>query len=249
MTPTCFTAFRMMTYNIHKGIGGVDRRHDLGRIVDVIGHYQPDIVYLQEVDDGVPRSHCERQAVLLAELLDFPFNAFQRNVHLKQGHYGNAILSRFPLDDQSDLDLTISMKKRRRALIARTHIEIGQQTRSLLLCNTHLGLAGFERTRQIKKILQSEKITHLQHDTPAIIGGDFNDVWASHGRRLMFPAGFKCAVQSTRTFPAVMAVRSLDAIYYRGDLKLQTSFAGRTRLARQASDHLPVVADFRIGVT
>ena len=39
---------RLMTYNIHKGIGGVDRRYDLQRIIDVIRHYDPDIVFLQE---------------------------------------------------------------------------------------------------------------------------------------------------------------------------------------------------------
>ena len=44
---------RVLTYNIHKAIGGVDRRYRPERIIETIGHYQPDIVLLQEVDDGV----------------------------------------------------------------------------------------------------------------------------------------------------------------------------------------------------
>ena len=40
---------RIVTYNIHKCIGGVDRRYDLARVVGVISHYQPDLVLLQEV--------------------------------------------------------------------------------------------------------------------------------------------------------------------------------------------------------
>ncbi len=246
MKQTSKTRIRIMTYNIHKCIGGVDRRYDLGRIVEVMAHYQPDIVFLQEVDEDVPRSRRDRQAELLAESLGFPHTAFQRNVHLKQGHYGNAILSRFRLDQQIDLNLKVSIKKRRRALVARSHIPVDGHVRSLVLCNTHLGLAGFERTIQIKNILACESIANLHHDTPVIVGGDFNDIWSSHGRKLMFPGGFHCAVKNTKTFPAVYPVRSLDAIYYRGDLTLIDSFPGHTDLARQASDHLPVIADFEI---
>ena len=64
--------FRLLTYNIHKGIGGVDRRYRPERIVETIGHYEPDIVFLQEVDDGVPRSRRDRQVDLLAEALELP---------------------------------------------------------------------------------------------------------------------------------------------------------------------------------
>ena len=42
-------SIRIVTYNIHKCIGGVDRRYDLARVVGVISHYQPDLVLLQEV--------------------------------------------------------------------------------------------------------------------------------------------------------------------------------------------------------
>ncbi|MFT7633747.1 MAG: endonuclease/exonuclease/phosphatase family metal-dependent hydrolase [Mariniblastus sp.] len=247
MTRSSKTRIRILTYNIHKCIGGVDRRYDLDRIVEVIGHYQPDIAFLQEVDDGVPRSRHDRQVELIAEKLGYSHTVFQRNVNLKQGHYGNAILSRFRLDKQVNLNLTVSIKKCRKALITRARVQIGEHTRSLVLCNTHLGLAGFERTIQIKKMLACPEIAHLHHGTPIIVGGDFNDIWLSHGRKQMFPCGFQCAVKKTKTFPAFLPVRSLDAIYYRGDLELQDSFPGRTVLARQASDHLPVVADFDIG--
>ncbi len=237
---------RVMTYNIHKGIGGVDRRYDLDRIVNVIDHYQPDIAMLQEVDDGVRRSRADCQVDKLAKALNFGYRAFQRNVQLRVGHYGNAILSRFPISETHDVNLKIPLKKRRRALIAKVQIEIDGHSRSLLLCNTHLGLSGFERSMQIRRLLACASITHLHHDTPAIIGGDFNDIWSSLGRKLMFPVGFRCAVGRAKTFPAVLPVRNLDAIYYRGDLELQASFAGRTTVSRQASDHLPVIADFEI---
>ena len=51
---------------------------------------------------------------------------------------------------------------------------------------------------------------------------------------------------SVKTFPAFLPMRPLDRIYYRGNLRLDHSFASRTELARQASDHQPMVAEFVI---
>ena len=116
--------FRLVTWNIHKGIGGVDRRYRLDRIVDTLRHYAPDIVHLQEVTDGVPRSGNDRQVDLIGEALGLHHRAYQPNVHLSQGTYGNAILSRYPLHDVHDIDLKIPLKKRRRAQVSLSGITL-----------------------------------------------------------------------------------------------------------------------------
>ena len=121
--------FRLLSYNIHKGIGGVDRRYDLGRIVETIQCHQPDVAFLQEVDDGVPRSRQHAQAELLAAATGLEHFTYQRNVSLRVGHYGNAILSRFPLEDPVHIDLTVRPKKRRGALIARWRVPVGDITK------------------------------------------------------------------------------------------------------------------------
>ncbi|MGI9428758.1 MAG: endonuclease/exonuclease/phosphatase family protein, partial [Bythopirellula sp.] len=124
--------FRVVTYNIHKGIGGVDRRYRLERIVETLQHFEADIVCLQEVDDGVPRSRREDQAKVLSESLAMPYLAYQRNVRLKQGCYGNAILSRFPLADITHVDLTVPLKKRRRALLTHCRLHFAGHRRTVL---------------------------------------------------------------------------------------------------------------------
>jgi len=237
---------RLLTYNIHKGIGGVDRRYRLGRIVEAITHCDPDIVFLQEVDDGVPRSRHHRQVELLSDALGLPHRAYQRNVTLREGHYGNAILSRFPLQDIRHLDLTVPLKKRRRALAAHCRMRFGGHSHTLLLFNFHLGLAGFERTIQVRRFLNSEILKHAHKNTPTIAAGDFNDIRGKLGKRLLEPAGFKPVAKHVRTFPAIMPMRTLDWIYYRGDIKLHHSYASRTENAKRASDHLPMVADFLV---
>ena len=239
-------SIRVLTYNIHKAIGGIDRRYDLERVAQTVEHYQPDIAFLQEVDSGVPRSNFDVQVEELADRLGFPHAVFQANVKLTRGHYGNAILSRFPVGEQWDIDLTIPLKKRRRALVVKTHVPVAGHDRTLFLCNLHLGLAGFERVLQLRRLLGWEHLRLLHRETPAIIGGDFNDVYGSLSRRVMLPVGFQTATRNTKTFPAFLPLRSLDAIYFRGDVRLHHAFAGHTEISRYASDHLPLVADLEL---
>ena len=40
---------RILTWNIHKGIGGVDRLYRINRVVDVLREELPDVALLQEV--------------------------------------------------------------------------------------------------------------------------------------------------------------------------------------------------------
>ena len=58
---------RVLTYNIHKGIGGLDHRYRPDRVRDVLQHYAPDIVLLQEVDSGTRRSRTHAQVNLLGD--------------------------------------------------------------------------------------------------------------------------------------------------------------------------------------
>ena len=237
---------RVLSYNIHKGIGGLDRRYDLDRIVETIRHYRPDVALLQEVDDGVRRSRHDCQVDLLAEAVELPHRAFQRNVRLRVGHYGNAVLSRFPLGEPADFDLSIRFKKRRCALLCHIQAGEGQQARTVAIANVHLGLAGFERQIQLRRLLGHSPICQLHSETPLIVGGDFNDVWGNLGKRVMHPAGFELASGQVRTFPAAAPLRRLDRVFCRGPIEAVGAFAGHTGLARRASDHLPLIVDFEM---
>ena len=240
---------RIISYNIHKGIGGVDRRYRPERIIETLKQYSADIIFLQEVDDQVPRSRMDVQVDLFSEALEMKYSAYQRNVYLKQGYYGNAILSRFPLLDVEDVDLTIPLKKRRQGLLAHCRVKFNGHQRTMLLVNVHLGLAGFERKMQLRKLLEHKTVHRAHKETPVVIGGDLNDVWENLGKQLMTPAGFSVAAKAIRTFPAAFPARALDNLFYRGDLAVSHAFASKSKLAGQASDHRPLVVDFELGVT
>jgi endonuclease/exonuclease/phosphatase family metal-dependent hydrolase len=238
--------FRLLSYNIHKGIGGIDRRYRIARIIETINHYAPDVALLQEVDEDVPRTRHDRQAVLLAAETGLTHVVYQRNVSLKAGHYGNAILSRYRLHERHDVDLTVPLKKRRGALIATCRVLGREREHRVLLANVHLGLAGFERRVQLRRLLLDGHLAHVRRPTPLVIAGDYNDVWNSLGRLVMRPAGFTQAGSPIRTFPAAMPLRALDRVFYRGELRATRAFAGHTETARRASDHLPLVVDFEL---
>ena len=236
---------RVMTWNIHKGIGGIDRRYRPERIVEVVGHYRPDIVFLQEVDEGARRSNFHRQVDVLGDALGLRHRCFAANVRLRlgPGQYGNAILSRWPLYGETNVDLSIPLKKRRGALYARCRVRGGRHARTLALYNLHLGLAGYERKRQLQRFLGSHPFAQLHHRTPILLCGDFNDFYGTLGPRLLEPNGFRRAGARVHTYPAILPVRSLDALYLRGDLVCTHCFSSRLDLTREASDHLPLVAD------
>ncbi|HYG62074.1 MAG TPA: endonuclease/exonuclease/phosphatase family protein [Thermoanaerobaculia bacterium] len=239
---------RVLTYNIHRAIG-VDRRFRPERVAGIIAHYDPDLVLLQEVDEGAPRSRELDLAKEMAHVLNFPYFAVGHNVSLRKGRYGNATLSRFPIVRERNIDLTIGIRKRRGC--QHTSLVLGEG-RHLEVFNLHLGLSARERHRQIELLVRCSEFVHVDGDTPVLVGGDFND-W----RSLLRPAftnglGFRSATDNRRfgtdwampTYPSFSPQGALDRIYYRGPIELLTVRRCRLQASRVASDHLPVIADF-----
>ncbi|HVR97558.1 MAG TPA: endonuclease/exonuclease/phosphatase family protein [Thermoanaerobaculia bacterium] len=242
---------RIVTYNIHRAIG-VDRRFRPERIVAILGHYNPDMVLLQEVDEGAPRSRELDLAKELAEALGYPYFAVGHNVSLRKGRYGNATLSRFPILRERNIDLTIGIRKRRGC--QHTSIRIDGALPPLEVFNLHLGLSARERHRQIELLLRSSEFSAVAPETPLLVGGDFND-WRSLLRPVFTNGlGFLSATDSRRfgaarampTYPSFSPQGALDRLYYRGPIDLLSVRRCRLQISVVASDHLPVIADFQL---
>ena len=237
---------RTLSYNIHKCIGGIDRRYAPDRIVEVIQKLDVDVAMLQEVDGGVARSNHDHQVDLLAEQLGLRYRTWFPNVDVRGGgQYGNAILSRYPIIESTNLDLTIRFKKRRSALHAVLRVRHDDVDRTVHVFNMHLGLARYERRRQLRMFLDSHPFQNLHHDTPIVVGGDLNDVYGGLGE-LLAPAGFRGIERRPLTFPAWGPMRALDAIFVRGAMDFVRLARCDSELARRASDHRPLVAEVRL---
>ncbi len=236
---------RLLTYNIHKGIGGRDRRYRIERIVEVIESQNPDLICLQEVDRNVRRSRFHDQPSELATAFRFDFHLFQLNVKLGTGGYGNLLLSRWPIEERHQVSLRLNWRKPRGAQLA----IIGTPEGPLQLVNWHLGLAEHERQWQVSHLLAHDLFRKAE-DLPTWITGDFND-WRNKLFRAQFMAsGFHQATAPPsrfRSFPAYLPVASLDKAFHRGAIQVKHTRVVHDRLTREASDHLPLVIDFHLG--
>ena len=245
---------RIITYNIHRAIG-LDRRYQPERIIKILADHDADIILLQEVDEGAPRSKEQDMAREIAAELGFEHYAAGHNVSLRKGRYGNATLSRYPIMRERNIDLTIGNHKRRGC--QHTAIEIPTSSGSsthLDVFNLHLGLSPLERQRQAGRLMRCKEFTGIDPDAACIVGGDFND-WLSRLRALFVEGmSLRCATDTEtrlrtrpiKTYPSFAPRGGLDRIYYRGNLRATSAIPCRHQVARVASDHLPVIVEFEL---
>jgi len=237
---------RVLSWNIHKCTGGLDRRYAPERTARLIEVCDPDIAMLQEVAEGGSWYRGDRQIDILAELVGLPHYSYFVNVRFgrRRGAYGNAILSRWPITTAENLDISQPQRKRRSVLHAQLRVPLGHgRTRTLHLFNMHLGLSERERRQQLCQFMAGRPFSGLRRRTPIVLAGDLNDVWGTLGSKLLEPRGFVSAARPQRTFPAYAPLRALDNVYVRGSLVLERLRAVRRQPARLASDHLPLLAE------
>ncbi len=234
---------RLVTWNIHKGIG-TDRRYRLERIVAVLRDLDADVVCLQEVDRGVPRSAYEDQAERLSEELGYPHAALGLNVRVRGGAYGNLTLSRHPLKDVHNVDLTIPPKKRRSGLVVRV---MTGPPEGWMVANVHLGLMHLERKVQVKRLLD-HLFEGAEPGQPLVIAGDWNEWMTRLVHGVLHDEGFHVARSNARprgerTWPSVRPFVELDKILYRDPVRCHHVVCVLDEVTRVASDHLPLMVE------
>ncbi len=235
---------RLLSYNIHKGIGGRDRRYRLERVIRVIEEENPDLICLQEVDRHVRRTRHDDQPRKLTEAFHAAAHLFQLNVRHKSGGYGNLVLSRWPIHRHHHVSLRLKRRKPRGAQMAVVETPEGP----IHLVHWHLGLAERERHWQVRHLLEHAMFGESAH-LPTLIVGDFNDWLNTLGKGPFLRHGFAQVTTPRsrfRSFPAYLPVASLDKAFVRGPVEVRHARIVRSRLARDASDHLPLVVDFHL---
>lgn len=220
---------RVATYNLHSGVG-VDRRFRPQRIIDVIGELDADIVALQEVLSPVSGFDVHAH---LREATGFHFAA-AATLQLAGGTFGNALLSRWPIVDCIARDLSVGTREPRGALDA----IVARDGRELRVIATHLGLRASERAEQVTRLVEHAR---GGPDVPVILAGDFN-VARAKGRELRTCVAHFGAVKTLPTFPSFAPVLPLDRIFVDPRGALFEVSVHRSRRARIASDHLPLIA-------
>jgi endonuclease/exonuclease/phosphatase family metal-dependent hydrolase len=224
--------FTVASYNIHK-CAGLDGRVDLDRIADVIREIDADLIGVQEV--------FRPQALGLAERLGV--EVAMGPTRERDGQlYGNAILTRLAIRGSRTFDLSRPDREPRGGI----RLDLALADGLLLhLFNVHFGLKIRERAAQVRMLVR-EHILHDELTGPRVVVGDLNEwFWfpGAVGRTLRRELH---GPRIRRTHPAPLPLFPLDRIYWDRDLAADGFHVHRSRLARVASDHLPVVARLRM---
>ncbi|PTQ84837.1 endonuclease/exonuclease/phosphatase family protein [Nitrosomonas ureae] len=246
-------SLKVLTYNIHKGFSATNLRFILHEIKNSLRHIDADIVFLQEVH-GERRISNQRfdnwpntqQFEFLADQVWHHY-AYGKNAIYNSGHHGNAILSKYPIIEWDNINVSMLRSASRSLLHGVIHIPETDQ-KIHIIC-IHFGLFGRERKRQLSALVKRIS-THVSASEPLIIAGDFND-WREQAEHYLHrDLGVKEVFKITRgayarTFPAWMPVLSMDRIYYRGlDIIDCNRLHGQPW--HRLSDHIPLLAEFRL---
>lgn len=241
---------KVLTYNIHKGFSFSNRKSVLKKIRDAIHKEDPDIVFLQEIMGEFVTDKHEVEDISQCDYIGrelCKYYAYGKNVANKKGHYGNAILSKYPIEETAYMDMSTNILEKRSMLHCLIRLpEVEQPLHAFCI---HLNLTEAARKKQIKQL--SEYITNtIPLYEPVILAGDFNDWQKSITKILEKDGAFQEAHVAhwgahAKTFPNKNPMLSLDRIYFRG-LQLEDAIAPNQGYWRDLSDHNPLMAVFGV---
>lgn len=164
------TVLRVVSYNIHKGRSATGARETLTALRLGLYNLRPDLLFLQEVQGRNERHFSlDGQHESLAAVLSMQA-AYGCNAVRARTDHGNALLSRFPILQYENEDVSDHRMEQRGLLHA--VVEINHSPVHCLV--VHLGLFAGGRSRQVAALV--ERIKRLvPDDEPVLIAGDFND--------------------------------------------------------------------------
>jgi endonuclease/exonuclease/phosphatase family metal-dependent hydrolase len=239
------TRLHVATYNTHK-CRGMDGRIRPSRVAEVLRELNADVIALQEVASLADGRREQNQAQYLADAVGLQFHVGETR-KWRGAVYGNVILSRYPVRHVAIYDLTASRREPRGCI--RCDLEVGSG-RIVHLFNLHLGTGYLERRRQARLLMSKEVLLAPELKHPRLVIGDFNE-WTQGLVSRMLQQEFesvdiKLHLNRRGTYPGVLPIMHLDHMYFDRELMLEEFILHRSRMALMASDHLPLMAEFRL---
>jgi endonuclease/exonuclease/phosphatase family metal-dependent hydrolase len=238
--PICL---QIATYNVHK-CRGVDGRTRPSRIASVLKGLRADVVALQEVIGSGPGGRGQEEDIGAR----LNMGSVLASARILRGHlYGNALLSRFPIDQHITHDLSQHGCEPR--LCQQVDLLMGKHP--IHIYNVHLGTSRAERIRQAAQLIRILEDPRVHG--PKIVMGDFNEGHRGLASKLLSERlnslDLAPFLQWRRTYPGFFPVFHLDHIYYQGSVEIIKVEVPRKWLCLVASDHIPMVAQVHIRIT
>ncbi|MFM1800978.1 MAG: hypothetical protein RJA81_330 [Planctomycetota bacterium] len=230
-------SLRVMSYNIHHG-EGMDGKIDLDRIAKLVTENRVDLLALQEVDRKTKRAGGVDQTARLAELTGM-FSTFGKAIDYSGGEYGQAILSKFPIEN-SKVHWLPGEPDRERRIAFEAQIEFHNTKMKFITTHLHHNNESF-------RIQQAEEINRIYSNPgmPVILAGDLNAMPESKPISIL-KTHWSVAESKTLqfSFPAGKPVRLIDFVllYPKSVFQIQNVDVVDEPVA---SDHRPVIVDLQ----
>jgi len=243
----------LMTYNVHS-CRSPRLKHSLDEVIEVIGSAECDIIALQEVDAYCPRTNSVHQAEEMAKQLNMEPLFFElvnwgslSDKKEPEGLYGLAYLtkSHIKVSDVRTLRLPGETPKKEPRGMFHLSVQIGDK--SISVSNTHLSFERVEQDLQVQAMLEMLDLERDRHSA-LIMMGDFNIKRRSKALDQLYCFAKECVPCSfpRATFPSYLPLFRLDRVFIDRSIECIESSVVTSRLARAASDHLPVKVKLRL---
>lgn len=160
----------ILSFNMCHG-QGLDGEINVRRQSKFLKQFNPDIIFLQEIDMHTSRSNNENQLQILCNELGMKYSFMGINIRYADGYYGTGIISKFPIVFSTNYlmhSITPDYEKRG---IAHSKILLDEET-IINAFSIHLSTIKKERILASKDLL---KICNtINSDEKIIVAGDFN---------------------------------------------------------------------------
>jgi endonuclease/exonuclease/phosphatase family metal-dependent hydrolase len=236
ITPQCVGSvpgtMRVASYNIASGA-----KSSLDEIGKVIEQISPDILALQEVNDGALSGGGQYQAKVLADRLGYQFIYAATLSRAGIGTYGISLLSRYPLTDVNRIDMRVPWAAEARTAIDAT-VCAGEKRIRIVATHTDVW-----QPQACIDILAKHFDAHVS--TPTVLLGDLNEQPTEAGPVELESHGLTDLIGRLAEGPTFWADnKRID--YVMADDTLTRLATGAGIGQEKASDHLPVWVDFNL---
>lgn len=234
---------KIMTYNIKYCSPLGSDVPNLAAIAEVIKEQNPDIVFLQEIDQNTTRSGKVDQTAELAKLTKLPFTYYSKSQDYQGGGVGVAFLSRYSLSETRTTPLSrivIPGEYVGYSVLSQAQIEVNGK--KVTIANTHMALTQENRDLQVIDIQNILAASNY----PTVLAGDLNATPGNATILSFLEFGFTSTCKTgCNTIPSDLPTKQLDYIMYRQAEKFNI-LSHEVISGTQASDHLPVVSVMEI---
>jgi endonuclease/exonuclease/phosphatase family metal-dependent hydrolase len=170
---------------------------------------------------------------------------------LQEERYGNAVLSRFPVNVIRKGTLPGYPRRPNAEPRGALWVELTIGDQRVQLINTHLGLARGERLLQVEGLLGPLWLAHPTCGPPTVLCGDFNatPLSAAYARICSMLEDAQRRLKGHRpraTWFSGRPINRIDHVFISPDVDVCRVEVPFTELARLASDHLPLVVELKL---